>query len=129
MRRMLTVLAVAAIIAGYPVVAGKDFLERHKEHVMGKPTDDQALVYIIRPQFLGTAIRFWAFADDQFLGLTRGKSYTFALVPEGSHLFWSKAENILSIEMEAVGGQTYYFKQSVRMGGMKARVMLSPMSE
>jgi hypothetical protein len=119
----LSLLAVALAGAGEYAVKDK------KNKKMGEPTEDMALVYIFRPSALGAAIKFWVFADDQVIGITRGKSYAFALVPEGSHLFWAKAENTSTLEMEVVGGRTYYLKTAVRMGFGKGRVQLSIASE
>jgi hypothetical protein len=118
---ILLALAVAAPAAGGGLV-------KPEEQKRGVPTETEAVVYFIRKTSLGAAIKFWAFADQEFIGVTRGKSYTFGLVPEGKHLFWSKAENIATHEMEVVGGQTYYLLQEVRMGGLRARVRLSLMS-
>lgn len=120
---MLAGTAAAAAAAGDYAVKDK------KNKTKGEPTEGMALVYVVRPSNLGAAIKFWVFADDQVIGLTRGKSYAFALVPEGSHLFWAKAENTSTLEMEVVGGRTYYLKTVPRMGFGKARVNLSMTTE
>lgn len=123
------VIAVCLLGVALASSAAPGEMEKLDEKVFGEPTEKEALVYLIRPTSLGMAIKFWAFADQTFLGLTRGKSYTFALVPEGRHLFWSKAENIATLDMEVLGGRTYYLRQEVRMGGFRARVRLSKMTE
>ncbi len=112
-----------------PVLAEDLFVKDKTDKKLGEPTEDMALVYIIRPSKLGWAIKFWTFADDQILGVTKGKCYTYALVPEGEHLFWAKAEDTSTLEMEVVGGRTYYLKQTARMGFNKARVNLSITNE
>ena len=52
-----------------------------------------------------------------------------ATVPAGTHVFWSKAENTSALELEVKAGETYYLKQHVKMGGMKARVKVELISE
>ena len=127
-KTILVFLCFAALAVCRPTPAG-EHLDKPDEQKLGQPTDKEALVYFIRTTGLGAAIKFWAFADQSFLGVTQGKSYAFALVPEGKHLFWSKAENITTLEMEVQGGRTYYLNQEVRMGGFRARVRLSLMDE
>jgi hypothetical protein len=88
----------------------------------GRATADKALVYILRPAFVGMAIKMWAFVDDQFIGVTHGKNYTYALVEPGEHVFWSKAENVSAFKMNVEAGKTYYLQQKVRPGGFRANV-------
>jgi hypothetical protein len=128
MKRLVIGMIVASFLA-VPALAQEYMIEHKQDKQMGEPTEDMALVYILRPSQLGAAIRFWVFADEQVLGLTRGKGYTFALVPEGEHLFWAKAENTSTLEMEVVGGRTYYLKVAARMGFGKARVKLTVSDE
>ena len=54
-----------------------------------------------------TAI-LWAFVDGQFIGVTHGKNYTYALVSPGEHVFWSKAENVSAFKMNVEARKTYY---------------------
>jgi hypothetical protein len=130
MKRTVVGLILFAFLA-VPAMAQEEkwMIEHKKNKQMGEPADDMALVYVLRPSSLGAAIRFWVFADEQVLGLTRGKGYMFALVPEGEHLFWAKAENTSTLEMEVVGGRTYYLKVAARMGWGKARVRLAATDE
>jgi hypothetical protein len=128
-KRIVIASLIACMLAGTAIVAGDYAVKDKKNKQTGEPTEDMALVYVIRPSNLGAAIKFWVFADDQVIGMTRGKSYAFALVPEGSHLFWAKAENTSTLEMEVVGGRTYYLKTVPRMGFGKARVNLSMATE
>ena len=117
----LTAMLVASVTVAY---AAEYFTKDKTNKPRGEPTDDQALVYVFRPATMGAAIKSWAFADDQFLGVSRAKGYYFALVPPGVHVFWAKAENTSGLEVEVVAGETYYFKVAIRMGFGKARVKL-----
>lgn len=103
--------------------AGK-YTIKYKTKKMGEATADKALVYILRPAFPGKAVKMWAFADEQFIGVTYGRQYTYALVEPGEHVFWSKAENVNALKLTVEAGKTYHLQQKVRMGGFKARVKL-----
>ncbi len=119
--------AVACMIVivafGSPGLAG-EYLDVKDVKELLKPTDTEAAVYIVRPAFTGKTVKFWAFVDDRPMGVTKGKTYVVALVPAGSHLFWSRAENVSAIRVEVEAGRRYYLKQAARMGGMKARVKM-----
>lgn len=122
-----------ALVAG-PAGAAKDddehaYLVKHEEKQWAQPRPDKALVYVVRPANVGFAIKFWAFADDKFLGVTKGNNYTYAFVEPGERIFWSKAENVNAIKMNFQAGKTYYIQQRVRMGGIKARVKLELLGE
>ena len=102
----------------------KTYIVKYKKKQMGEATADKALVYILRPAFPGKAVKMWAFADEQFIGVTYGRQYTYALVEPGEHVFWSKAENVNALKLTVEAGKTYHLQQKVRMGGFKARVKL-----
>ena len=78
---------------------------------------------------VGAAIKTWAFADDQFIGVSKSKGYYYALVSAGKHTFWSKAENTSGVEVEVHAGETYYFKTAIRPGLGKARVKMTQIDE
>jgi hypothetical protein len=82
--------------------------EKHEEMVYGEPKDDMALVYFVRTgHFTGSARTMFVYADDTFLGTLDNKSYSFAYVEPGKHLFWTNWTRI-SRELELVAGETYY---------------------
>ena len=128
MKRVSLVVVAVMFASVVPVVAG-DLVEIQKSATMGEPAPDKALVYFVRPAFKGKAIKFWAMSDEQALGVTKGKTYIWAYVEPGKHLFWSKGENISALELEVEAGKTYYLFQKVKFGAMKARVSLAPMTE
>ncbi len=99
------------------------------EKVTLEPPPDAAVVYVVRPAMLGKAIKAWAFVDETTIGVNKGKHYTFATVPPGRHVFWARAENVSALEMNVEAGVSYYLKQGVQMGGLKARVKLVAVSE
>ena len=83
------------------------------------------MVYVFRPATVGAAIRTWAFADDQPIGVSKGRGYYYALVPPGRRVIWAKAENTSALEVELEAGETYYFKTAILMGLAKARVKMT----
>ena len=124
----LSFLILAILATALPALAG-DVITVQKEKATAEPTEDAAVVYVVRPAMMGKAVKIWAFAGESPIGANKGKHYTFATVPPGKHVFWARAENVSALEMEVEAGKTYYLKQGVRMGGMKARVKLMVVDE
>lgn len=124
-RAVLVVLAVSLVcLAAGPVAAGEDYLVIKAKAPEPAPTATEAVVYVVRPAFTGKAVKFWAFMDSTPIGVTKGKTYFAVRVPAGTHLFWSRAENVAALQLEVEAGKVYYLKQKARMGGFKARVKL-----
>ena len=123
MPKRVFVLTIALVICA-SLISAQELITVSKEKVQPEPSDQAAVVYFVRPAFMGKAVKIWAFVDETVAGANKGKHYTFATVPAGKHLFWGKAENVSGLELEVEAGKTYYLKQKVKMGGMKARVKL-----
>ena len=90
---------------------------------------NEAVVYFVRARRAGGAINFWAFVDDIPIGVTRARDYVAGVVPAGEHIVWSRSGNVSSLRIVLEAGKTYYFDQRVRIGGLRARVNLEPISE
>jgi len=129
MRRLTLVATVVLLVAVGVTLAGEYYVKHKGEQRKGEATDEMGLVYVFRPATLGAAIRTWAFADDQLIGVSKAKGYYFAQVPEGKRVIWSKAENTSALNVEIEAGETYYFKQAIRMGFGKARVKMIRIDE
>jgi hypothetical protein len=129
MRTLILGFLSALLLVAAPAVLAGDLFTVQKKKVNAEASSDAALVYVVRPAFMGKAIKMWAFADETPLGVNKGKHYHFATVPAGTHVFWAKSENTSALELEVKAGETYYLKQFVKMGGMKARVKLGLISE
>ena len=71
----------------------------------------------------------WAFADDQLMMVSKPRAYSFAQVPAGKQLFWTKSENTSAIELEIEAGETYYLKVKIKMGLAKARAKILHIDE
>jgi hypothetical protein len=123
MRSLAVVLALVVLPWGGPVTAEEeDYAVRVKAGEKPGPVADKASVFVVRPAQTGMVIRMWAFAEDIALGLTKGDTYAHAYLEPGMYTFWSRAENVSAVVHTVEAGKTYYLKQAVRIGGLKARV-------
>ncbi|MDH3467714.1 MAG: DUF2846 domain-containing protein [Gammaproteobacteria bacterium] len=90
-----------------------------------QPTGNEALVYIVRPDSGGSAVRFKVYLDGQkedgkYIGYTRGKQYLTVPVSVGKHVINSKAENWASVDVSANDGDIIFLTQTPRLGFMFA---------
>ena len=130
MRKLRSLAAVAVLLTAIPAAFGADYLDKDKQNrEYAEPTEDTAVIYFVHNTSVAMAIKFWAFAEDEFVGVTRGKSYFYARVPAGRHLLWAKAENVSMLELEVEAGKTYFVRQNVGLGIGKARVKLVELDE
>jgi hypothetical protein len=83
--------------------------------------EGKALLYIVRPNYVGAAINFKVSIDGEYIGLTKGKNYIYTYVAPGKHTILSKAENKEELDLLFEEGQTYYIEQVPKMGMIKAR--------
>ncbi|MBN2611823.1 MAG: DUF2846 domain-containing protein [Bacteroidales bacterium] len=91
--------------------------------------EGKSLVYFVRPSFLGTAINFKVFCDDEYVGLTKGSNYIYTIVEPGKHTFLSQAENKEVLQMVTESGKVYFIEQIPQMGAIKARNKLVVLNE
>lgn len=129
MRSLVTGAVCVVLLFGGQVTAEEDYAVRVPAGDKPEPVADKALVFVVRPANTGMAIRMWAFADDTVLGLTKGDTYTHAYLDPGMYTFWSRAENVSAVVHTVEAGKTYYLKQAVRIGGLKARVHVEFLSD
>ena len=97
------------------------------------PESNLALAYVVRPDLVGTAVRFNVFVDSKEdaaqVGFTRGSQYIhFNLVP-GAHTIYSKAENWAELPVTVRAGEVIFIKQEVGMGLVMARNSLIRLGE
>lgn len=133
MRRWGTVPIVLALLA-LPAAAlaadleddAKDegYVTFTKDQPRGTVEEGKALLYVVRPTSVGFAVKSFFLIDDAIAGINRGSSYFFTTVEPGTHVFWSKSENVDALEMEVEAAKTYYIQQKVQMGGFRARTKL-----
>ena len=96
--RTYFVVSLVILVAMVPLAqADSHYIKHEDDKRFGEPTDDMALVYVVRPGFGHAAEKTWWFVDDQVIGVSKARGYSFALVPEGKHLFW------MTIKVSSIG--------------------------
>jgi hypothetical protein len=123
-RRRILGLTLFIAASTFPFPIGAVAADSPEQELLDSQADNEAMIYILRPSSFVPTARMWTFADERLIGATRGGSYTVAPVAEGRHLFWSKSENIATLEIEAEAGATYFIKQIVLEGERNPRVKL-----
>ncbi len=91
--------------------------------------EDKALVYIARISGLGAAINFKYFIGDRYIGKFNDANYIVLECEPGEHLFWASSENGSFLPASLEAGKVYVIEAEVKMGGMKARVELTPLNK
>lgn len=86
-----------------------------------KPAPGKALIYFVRPQNFGGAIKVKLYADGEPLGIISRSSFVFKEVEPGKHEFIGVAENAAFLEAEVEADEIYYVQVAIHMGAMKAR--------
>lgn len=127
----VTVCLLATFVQGTTAHAAEYYTKHDKsDQRRGEPDEEHALVYTFRPAaMVGAAIKTWVFADDELMMVSKPKAYSFALVPAGKRLFWTKSENTSALEMEVEAGETYFLRVGIRPGIGKARAVIKQIDE
>jgi len=93
------------------------------------PPQGKALVYVVRPNRAGGIIKFKFHVDGKYIGTTRARQFLYSILNPGPHLFMSKAENRSEMQLNLEAGKTYFLKQKIKIGGLKARNELIQLNE
>lgn len=97
------------------------------------PDPGKAMVYVVRPSFAGTLIRFNVFLNDKEaaseMGYTRGKEYIYFSVPPGNHNIYSKAENWAELLVGVKAGDMIFIEQQPAFGFIIARNNLARLDD
>jgi len=86
--------------------------EEHKRALSFKAAHDKAVLYLMRPQFLGFARAFPVYIDDKELWL-KGKMFYYLTLPAGTYtLSGNKAcQNELILDLK--GAEIYFVEQQI----------------
>ena len=120
----IVLMSVAALLMG---CAGSSKYMQASAPIQ-QPSQEQALVYFMRPSGIGFAINFQIWDGDKFIGLSQAKSYFGYACDPGKHLFVGIAENKRGLECDLEAGKSYYVLTQVRMGGWRARMAFIPVT-
>lgn len=121
--RTLVLLILTGLVCA-PAMASVYFTKHKGDERRAEPEEGHALVYVFRPATMGAAVKTWAFAGEDLMMVSKAKAYSFAQVPAGKTLLWTKSENTSALELDLEAGETYYLKVKIKMGINKARAKL-----
>ena len=90
-------------------------------HPTPEPDPGKALVYVLRPAWVGLAIQTKVAVDGRWVGANKARNYFYVTLDPGVHTFCSKSENRSSLALRLEEGKTYFLEQKISMGALKAR--------
>lgn len=88
--------------------------------------EDMAVVYFVRPSFLGLARTFTFFDGDKAIGRFGGVKYMRYTCPPGEHLFWALAENKSFVKADLKAGHIYIIESEALLAALSLSVKLRP---
>ncbi len=95
-------------------------------HELAAP-QGKALLVIMRPSGLGSAVRFTVTdGDGRFLGQALAGSYYAVEMDPGEHRLYAWSESVTAMHATLEAGRVYYVLVEPRMGAFVARVALTP---
>jgi len=77
---------------------------------------------------VGAIIKMDISVNGLAFGKTKGKNFLYGFFEPGTYTFLSKSENKDEIDVKLEASKTYYLKQKVKMGVVKARTELEILS-
>ena len=104
MQRLPIALLAAAL--AFPAETSDKYIV-HDDRPMDdarRPVPGKALIYFVRTQTAGFAIKFKLYADGRFVGLLMSRTYIPVEVDPGKHEFVTEAENAGFLEAEVAPG-------------------------
>jgi len=89
------------------------------------PTDETAVVYVVRPSSGAGVVSFDIYVDGQeksdMIGYNDTKEYLYASLTPGRHVIYSKAENWAEMQVDAKPNQLIFIEQIPKFGVLFAR--------
>ncbi|MDW8308470.1 MAG: DUF2846 domain-containing protein [Verrucomicrobiales bacterium] len=95
------------------------------------PPPGKANIYVNRGGGLGTAVTVQVILDGRVVGALAPNTYMLLSVPPGEHVLstGAGAEKVEIQKLNAEAGKNYFYRVSLAMGWVMARVHLRPMTE
>jgi hypothetical protein len=118
---LMTVLATAALPS--LSLAGDKYIKNEgvKLDPARKPAPGKALIYFVRPQFMGAAVKVKLYAEGKSLGILASKTFIPYECEPGKHEFAAVAENAGMLDATVAADRIYVVQVAIHMGGLKAR--------
>lgn len=126
-RLILTFVAASLLVTGCASLPSPELMRQATVNYQlpSNPQQDQAIVYVVRPNQLGGLIRFNVFLDNQDdsseMGYTRAGQYIYFNLTPGEHKIYSKAENWAESLVTVKAGDVVFIQQEPSMGIIMAR--------
>ena len=123
--KLIVLLALAFILSACATTDNISLAEKESTiagyQLPSGPKENEAIVYIVRPDELGFAVRFKVFLDGKreegkYVGYTRGVQYLSFPLSIGEHAIHSKAENWASVNLSVQDGDVIFLKQKPQLG-------------
>lgn len=86
-----------------------------------RPASGKALIYFVRSQVMGAAVKVKLYADGKFLGIVMSHTYVAYECDPGKHEFIAAAENAGFLEADVLPDKIYIVQVSIHVGAFKAR--------
>lgn len=93
--------------------------------------EGKAVIYLLRPQKLGFAIKMEVMLNGEYWGTTKGKQYLYKVVDPGLYkIEWKVSSNAPTpMTVDAKAGAKYYVLQEIDMGTWHAACDFEMMTE
>jgi hypothetical protein len=89
----------------------------------------KATLYIVRPDKLGFGVPFKVSCDNNYIGTTKGGQFLSVELDAGEHNIVSSSESKCEYNLKMEANKTYYLRQVVVMGVIKADNVLKILDE
>lgn len=121
--RMSLMMALMAVALPAISLAGDKYVKNEdvKLDPARKPAPGKALIYFVRPQFMGAAVKVKLYAEGKFLGILASKTFIPYECEPGKHVFAAVAENAGLLDATVAADRIYVVQVAIHMGGIKAR--------
>jgi len=94
-----------------------------------KPSRGRALVYIVRPGFIGKPFARDIFVDGKKVGSNCGGQYIYFISKPGTRTLKTKGDNTAELKIKFKSGKIYFIEQTVSPGLMKGIMGFKQLSQ
>jgi Protein of unknown function (DUF2846) len=85
------------------------------KHPTPAPSADKAMIYVIRPAWVGMLMQTKLAVDGDWKGANRANNYFFFTLDPGEHYFCSEAYGSSVLKLKVEASKTYYVQQHVEI--------------
>lgn len=122
-------LVIVAIVLAFAGCATTEQYAAFPDQSVEVEDLEKGRIYVLRPEFLGSAVSMNVTADDTLIGTTTGGGYLCWETVPGMVTITGHAEVEDSIDLSIQRGKAYYIHQAMRMGVWVARNELIHISD